>query len=118
VGLQLFYSLSLKHIAIVDILTLATGYIIRVFAGELITGYHISVWLLLTTVSLALFLAVGKRRRELTLIAQYSTAQIRCGSKIAFALFRKTADMYAAIFATTAFITYSLFTFLRQFTNQ
>ena len=67
--LQLSYSTTLKHIAILDILALASGYILRVYGGEAATGYHISVWLILTTVSLSLFLAVGKRRSELTLIS-------------------------------------------------
>jgi 4-hydroxybenzoate polyprenyltransferase len=110
--MQFFYSLYLKHIAIVDILTLAMGYILRVYAGELITGYHISVWLLLTTVSLSLFLAVGKRRRELTLISQYSSAQIAAVRKSLSHYSEGLLDMYAAIFATTGFIFYSLFTFL------
>ncbi len=110
--LQFLYSLFLKHIAIVDILVLATGYIIRVYGGEVITGYHISVWLLLTTISLSLFLAVGKRRRELTLISQYSSAQIAAVRKSLSHYSEGLLDMYAAIFATTGFVFYSLFTFL------
>jgi len=110
--MQFLYSLYLKHIAIIDILTLAMGYIIRVYAGEFITGFHISVWLLLTTVSLSLFLAVGKRRRELTLISQYSSAQIAAVRKSLSHYSEGLLDMYAAIFATTGFIFYSLFTFL------
>ena len=54
--LQLSYSITLKHIAVIDILALAGGYILRVYAGEVVIGYqyHISVWLLLTTISLSL----------------------------------------------------------------
>src|SRR5579872_3264056 len=53
--LQISYSAYLKHVAVIDIIMIAAGYIIRVLAGELASGYHISVWLLLTTISLSLF---------------------------------------------------------------
>ena len=52
--IQFFYSTILKPIAIIDILAIALGYILRVYAGELAGGVHISVWLLLTTISLSL----------------------------------------------------------------
>jgi len=56
--LQIMYSMTLKNIEILDILTLAAGYILRVYAGETASGFHISVWLVLTTVALSLFIAV------------------------------------------------------------
>ena len=108
--LQFSYSLLLKQIAIMDIMVLATGYIVRVYGGELITHSHISVWLFLTTISLALFLAVGKRRRELTLISGYSSTQIASVRKSLSQYSENLLDMYAAVFATSAFIMYSLFT--------
>src|SRR5260221_13446522 len=74
--LQLSYSIFLKNLTVADILLLATGYILRVYGGEIATGYHISVWLILTTVALSLFLAVGKRKSELTLIFQMALTQI------------------------------------------
>lgn len=115
--LQLSYSVSFKHIAVIDILALAGGYIIRVYAGEIITGYHISVWLLLTTISLSLFLAIGKRRNELTLISQYSSAQIAATRKSLSHYSERLLDVYASIFATSTFISYSLFTFLENSRN-
>src|ERR1035437_2215375 len=48
-GMQFLYSSFLKSVAVVDILIIAAGYILRVYAGEFASGYHISVWLLLTT---------------------------------------------------------------------
>src|SRR3989344_3839070 len=74
--LQLSYSVWLKHIAGADILAIAAGYILRVYGGEFASGSHISVWLLLTTISISLFLAVGKRRSELTLVSRRSDAKI------------------------------------------
>lgn len=112
--LQLSYSVFLKDIAIIDILALAGGYILRVYAGSLISEYHISVWLLLTTISLSLFLAIGKRRSELTLISKHTHANIAATRKSLSHYSEKLLDVYAAMFATSTFISYSLFTFLEN----
>lgn len=114
--LQLSYSMFLKHIAVIDILALAGGYIIRVYAGEVIIGYHyhISVWLLLTTISLSLFLAVGKRRRELTLISEHNSTNISAIRKSLSHYSERLLDVYASIFATSTFFSYALFTFLEN----
>jgi len=112
--LQVSYSMFLKHITVIDILALAGGYILRVYAGEFLTDYHISVWLLLTTVSLSLFLAIGKRRRELTLIAESTTRNIAEIRKTLSHYSERLLDVYASIFATSTFIFYALFTFLEN----
>jgi 4-hydroxybenzoate polyprenyltransferase len=112
--LQFSYSAFLKDIAIIDILALAGGYILRVYAGELVSTYHISVWLLLTTISLSLFLAIGKRRNELTLISQHTGANIAATRKSLSHYSERLLDVYASIFATSTFISYSLFTFLEN----
>ena len=117
--LQLSYSVVLKHIAVIDILALAGGYILRVYAGEFLTTYHISVWLLLTAISLSLFLAIGKRRSELTLVSQHTSAQIAAMRKSLSHYSERLLDVYASIFATSTFISYAFFTFLensRRFT--
>ena len=116
-ALQFSYSLFLKHIAVVDILALAGGYILRVYAGEAASGFHISVWLLLTTISLSLFLAIGKRRSELTLISKYSSEQIAATRKSLSHYSERLLDVYASIFATSTFIAYALFTFLENSRN-
>lgn len=112
--LQLSYSAFLKHITVIDILALAGGYILRVYAGEFASSYHISVWLLLTTISLSLFLAIGKRRSELTLVSTYSSVQIAAIRKTLSHYSDRLLDVYASIFATSTFITYSLFTFFQD----
>ena len=119
--LHILYSAILKHIEIIDILTLAGGYILRVYAGETITGFHISAWLLLTTIAISLFLAIGKRRSELTLLSGATMQQITTTRKTLSHYTEKLLDVYLSIFATSAFVFYSLFTFLenpkgRQFT--
>ena len=60
--LQFTYSLVLKKKALFDILGISFFFIIRVYAGELATGYHLPVWLMLTVIFLSLFIASGKRR--------------------------------------------------------
>lgn len=109
------YSAVLKHIEIVDILTLAGGYILRVFAGEVLSGYHISAWLLLTVISLSLFLAIGKRRSELTLLSHQTAASAIIATRKTLSHYNeKMLDVYLSIFATSTFISYALFTFLEN----
>lgn len=112
--LQLAYSISLKHITVIDILALAAGYILRVYGGEVASAYHISVWLVLTTVSLSLFLAVGKRRNELTLISGFSDKHISAIRETLSHYSERLLDVYASIFVTSTLIFYSFFTFLEN----
>ncbi|HWY79623.1 MAG TPA: decaprenyl-phosphate phosphoribosyltransferase [Candidatus Sulfotelmatobacter sp.] len=111
--LHLSYSVFLKHIEIIDILTLAAGYILRVFAGEVVSNTHISAWLFLTVISLSLFLAIGKRRSELTLLAHQSGAPLHTRKTLSHYT-EKLLDIYLSIFATSTFLSYSLFTFLEN----
>lgn len=66
--LQTAYNLKLKHKPIVDIIVIATGFVLRAYAGAAATGIVLSVWFLLCTAMLALFLAVEKRKAELRLL--------------------------------------------------
>jgi decaprenyl-phosphate phosphoribosyltransferase len=113
-AVQFFYSTILKPIAVIDILAIAFGYILRVYAGELAGGVHISVWLLLTTISLSLFLAIGKRRSELTLVSQNKSVNISDIRKTLSHYSERLLDVYATIFATSTFVSYTLFTFLEN----
>lgn len=66
--LQVAYSLRLKNIVILDIFIVAAGFLIRVVAGGLVIHVYISSWLLICSALLALFLAIGKRRHELSFL--------------------------------------------------
>lgn len=110
--LQILYSTVFKSITVFDILFIATGYILRILAGEAISSFHTSIWLLLTAVSLSLFLAVGKRRSELTLLQNVKGAKIDEVRKTLSHYSENLLDSFSTIFATSTFVFYSLFTFL------
>ena len=63
------YSRWLKHVVILDVLSIAIGFVLRALAGGQVIGEPVSEWLLVCTVLLALVLSLGKRRHELTLLA-------------------------------------------------
>jgi 4-hydroxybenzoate polyprenyltransferase len=68
-ALQALYSGPLKHIVIIDVLTLAIGFVLRAVAGAVAVNVEISHWLLVCTILLALFIALAKRRHEIVLLA-------------------------------------------------
>jgi 4-hydroxybenzoate polyprenyltransferase len=65
-ALNLLYSLRLKDVVIVDVLSVSLGFVIRAVAGGAAIGVAVSDWLLICTVLFALFLSLAKRRHELT----------------------------------------------------
>jgi 4-hydroxybenzoate polyprenyltransferase len=71
------YSRWLKHIVIVDVLAIAIGFSMRAAAGGFAINVHVSDWLLVCTILLALFLGLSKRRHELTLLADEATGHRR-----------------------------------------
>jgi 4-hydroxybenzoate polyprenyltransferase len=67
------YSAFLKHVVILDVLTIADGFTLRAVAGGAVIDVPVSHWLVLCTTLLALFLVLGKRRHELVLLADNAT---------------------------------------------
>jgi 4-hydroxybenzoate polyprenyltransferase len=67
------YSRALKHVVILDVLTIAIGFVLRAAAGAAAIAVPMSQWLLVCTILLALFLGLSKRRHELTLLAADAT---------------------------------------------
>ncbi len=65
--LNIIYSLKLKHIAIIDIFIISTGFVLRLFAGAVVTNIGLSSWIIIITFLLALFLAMAKRRDDVLL---------------------------------------------------
>ncbi|MBI2029027.1 UbiA prenyltransferase family protein [Candidatus Gottesmanbacteria bacterium] len=103
--LHILYSLYLKKIAVMDILAIAVSFILRVFAGEVLTGFHLSVWLLLTVVFLALFIATSKRKSELEIVGTTTRPSLLHYKE-------RLLDFYASTFANATLITYALYAYL------
>ncbi|ASW74400.1 prenyltransferase UbiA [Chryseobacterium piperi] len=103
--MNLAYTFKLKHVPIIDIFIIATGFVLRVLAGGYITGITISQWAILLTFVLALVLAIGKRRGEL-INAQVSgkTRRALDGYNVQF------ADIALSISVTLAIMCYLMFT--------
>ena len=103
--LNIAYTFHLKHVAIIDVSIIATGFVLRVLAGGYISGIPISQWAILLTFVLALVLAFGKRRGEL-INAQISgrTRKALDGYNVQF------ADIALSISVTLAIISYLMFT--------
>ncbi|UCH63937.1 MAG: UbiA prenyltransferase family protein [Fidelibacterota bacterium] len=104
---NVLYSFWLKHIPIVDIVIIASGFLLRIYAGSFVTGIANSYWITLLTFVLALFLALGKRYDDLCLDESGSGhARIRNldGYNIAFVTFSMS------IVAAVAIVSYILYT--------
>jgi 4-hydroxybenzoate polyprenyltransferase len=72
-ALQFLYTGLVKHIVILDVLTIAIGFVLRAVAGAVAVNVEISHWLLVCTILLALFIALAKRRHEIVLLADGAT---------------------------------------------
>jgi 4-hydroxybenzoate polyprenyltransferase len=106
--LQIAYSFALKNIVIIDVLTIAAGFVLRVAAGvPLVEAERFSPWLYVFTTLLALFLGLGKRRQELVLLKNNigATRSILKEYNIPF------LDSMMSIVTTGTIVTYSFYTF-------
>ncbi|OGL19219.1 MAG: hypothetical protein A3K12_05435 [Candidatus Rokubacteria bacterium RIFCSPLOWO2_12_FULL_71_19] len=129
------YSVRLKHLVILDVLTVAVGFVLRAVAGAVAVDVEISGWLLICTVLIALFLALGKRRHEyLTLhgeaaahrpiLAEYSEgfldqmiAVVTASTVTAYALYTMSPETVAKFHTrllplTLPFVLYGIFRYL------
>ncbi len=108
--LQITYATKLKHIPILDVVSIATGFLIRIYAGAVVVNLHMSVWFLLTVVSASLFLAVGKRQSERTLLGDKISdlGETRTSLK---RYSQRLLDQYTGMFANATWLSYALFTF-------
>jgi 4-hydroxybenzoate polyprenyltransferase len=102
------YSKWLKHIPIIDVLVLASGFVLRVHAGvTLIQVQRFSPWLYVVMTLLALFLGFGKRRAELALLAKGAGSH----RKVLEGYTLPLLDQYIMIVSGTTIVAYSLYTF-------
>jgi 4-hydroxybenzoate polyprenyltransferase len=129
------YSLALKHVVILDALTIAAGFVLRAIAGAVAVDVPIGHWLLVCTTLLALFLALSKRRHELVLLADGATDHRRileeyspylldqmigvvtASTLIAYTIYATSADTAARLGTTKLgltipFVLYGIFRYL------
>jgi 4-hydroxybenzoate polyprenyltransferase len=125
------YTLSLKHMVIIDVFILSTGFVLRAIAGALVLSVTISPWLLICTFLGALFLALAKRRSELTIpdahkhrkiLEEYSLplldemiSVVTASTVIAYSLYTftsSTAVKHNYLMLTIPFVLYGIFRYL------
>jgi len=103
---NILYSLFLKKIVLVDIFTIASGFVLRVMAGGIILDIHTSSWTLITTLFLALFLGFCKRRSELELVSVNPAR-----TKTMLGLYnRSSLEAFILITSTMTIVSYAFFT--------
>jgi 4-hydroxybenzoate polyprenyltransferase len=129
------YSVWLKHMVILDVLVLAIGFVLRAVAGAVAVDVDISGWLLICTLLVALFLALGKRRHETLslrgmaaahrpILAEYSEgfldqmiAVVTASTLTAYALYTMSPDTVARFHTrllplTLPFVLYGILRYL------
>lgn len=105
---NLLYSRWLKHVPILDVLIISSGFVFRVAAGvTLITVERFSPWLYVITTLFALFIGFGKRRAEMTLLAHGAGSH----RKVLDGYTLPLLDQFITIVSGTTIVTYSLYTF-------
>ncbi|SFV64031.1 UbiA prenyltransferase family protein [hydrothermal vent metagenome] len=113
-SLNIIYTLSIKHIAILDITTIAIGFVLRLFVGSAVTGIYLSMWIVIMTFLLALFMALAKRRDDILIY-------LNTGKKM-----RKVIDGYnlkfidgaMMIMASIVIVSYILYTTSKDVINR
>ena len=109
-GLTLAYSLYLKKIVIVDVLTLSGGFVLRAAAGALVIDVPISPWLYVMTSLGALFIALGKRRNELALLGDEGELHRQALKDYSIPL----VDQLVAVVTPVMVVAYTLYTFTAE----
>jgi 4-hydroxybenzoate polyprenyltransferase len=104
--LQVLYCHRLKHIVILDVFCIATGFLLRVLAGVWVLNVPLSPWLVACGVQLALFLALCKRRAELTQIGRGEQRPLL------EAYDNAATDIMISVVASATVVTYALYTLL------
>lgn len=105
--INITYSLRLKHVVIIDIMIIASGFVLRAIGGGLVIGVELTPWFLLCTLLLALFLAISKRRHELYLLEGDKKHHRKVLEHYSIDLL----NQFNSIVTTATIVFYALFTF-------
>jgi 4-hydroxybenzoate polyprenyltransferase len=134
-GLNVAYSVRLKHVVILDVMIVASGFLLRAIGGGVVIGVEISSWFVLCTMLLALFLGFVKRRQEIVLLEgnaasarrildEYSPqfldqmiAVVTAGTLVSYALYTMSAEVMEKLGTqylnlTVPFVIYGLLRYL------
>lgn len=106
-GMMLIYSFYLKRIIILDVFTIALGFVLRVVAGTEVIMVYLSPWTVMCTFFLALFLALGKRRNEKIVLGDNANNHRVSLESYSLALI----DQMISIVTTSTIVSYFLYTF-------
>jgi len=106
-AITVLYSAGLKNIVILDVFTIAAGFILRILGGAFIINVEISSWLMLTTMFISLFLAVMKRRSELKHVTSEDNAATR---KVLVDYSTEFIDQMSTVTSAGVIICYALYT--------
>lgn len=112
--LMVLYSLRLKHMVLLDVFVIASGFILRILAGTVVFSVVISPWLYLVTILLSLFLALNKRRHELVLLQGQASSHRQILKEYSVPLL----DQLITIVTGATLMAYSLYTFQSSTGNQ
>jgi 4-hydroxybenzoate polyprenyltransferase len=105
--LMVLYSLRLKHIVLLDVFIIASGFVLRILAGAVVIPVSISPWLYLVAILLSLFLALNKRRHELVLLQEQASNHRQILKEYSLPML----DQMITIVTAATFMSYSLYTF-------
>jgi len=106
-GLNLLYTLWLKNIVIVDVMSVALSFVVRAYAGAFAIDVPASKWMLINTLLLALFLGFGKRRHELVVLEEGAAAHRKILGKYSPYLL----DQLIAVVTPSVLVMYMLYSF-------
>ncbi|MGH2506691.1 MAG: decaprenyl-phosphate phosphoribosyltransferase [Ktedonobacteraceae bacterium] len=113
VVLMILYSVRLKHVVLLDVFVIASGFALRILAGAVVIPVIISSWLYIVTIMLSLLLALGKRRNELVLMEKEASNHRRILKEYTVPLL----DQLITIATTATVMSYSLYTFQAPTSN-
>jgi 4-hydroxybenzoate polyprenyltransferase len=108
--LMVFYSIRLKHVVLVDVFIIASGFVLRILAGAVVIPVAISPWLYCVACFLSLFLALSKRRHELVLLQGQASSHRQILKEYSIPML----DQMITITAAGTVMSYSLYTIQGQ----
>ncbi|HEU5379683.1 MAG TPA: decaprenyl-phosphate phosphoribosyltransferase, partial [Ktedonobacteraceae bacterium] len=112
-ALMILYSIHLKHVVLLDVFIIASGFALRILAGAVVIPVNISPWLYIVTIMLSLLLALGKRRNELVLMEKEASNHRQILKEYTLPLL----DQLITIVTTATVMAYSLYTFQATTSN-